>query len=117
MENSVQNNEGSRSNLPVNNLPHSTPVLVLGICSIVGSFLWMIPGIVCGIMALVFFKSDKPLLQDANVQYSPQSISNLKTGRVLAIIGLCLSILILVGLLCFFGVLMSAFMHDSPYRG
>lgn len=72
-------------------LPNSTAVLVLGIISIVGCFCYGIVGLVCGIIALVLASKS---LKDYNANpqgFTPSSFSNLKAGRVCAIIGLSLS--------------------------
>lgn len=72
------------------NLPNATAVLVLGICSIVGCFLFGLPGLVCGIIALVLSKKDRALYFSNPVKYGESfKISN--AGRVCGIIGTCLS--------------------------
>jgi hypothetical protein len=72
-------------------LPNSTTTLVLGIISIVGCFCYGIPGVVCGIIALVLFNRDKKLYAANPSSYTQGSYSNLNAGRVCAIIGLVLS--------------------------
>ncbi len=95
MENQQQNifNDG-----PQQNLPNATAVLVLGIISIVGCFCYGVVGIVCGIIALVLAKKDNRMYLVNPAMYRASSYSNLKAGRVCAIIGLILSAIYL--LLC-----------------
>ncbi|SEV97407.1 hypothetical protein SAMN05421841_0438 [Chryseobacterium wanjuense] len=73
-------------------LPNAQTVLILGIVSVVGSCCCTgLIGIICGLIGLNKYKSDK-LLYDANPsQYS--DFGNLNTGRILCIIGLILGIL------------------------
>lgn len=76
-------------------LPNATPVLVLGIISIIGCFCYGIVGIICGIIALVLAKKDLTRYRQAPEQYTRGSYDNLNAGKVCAIIGLCLSVLFL----------------------
>ncbi len=64
-------------------LPNGTTVLVLGILSIVVCF-------ITGIIALVMAKKDMALYNANPEMYTPQSYSNLKIGRICAIIGIVL---------------------------
>lgn len=81
-------------------LPNATAVLVLGIVSIVGCCCYGIPGIIAGIIALVLYKKDNLLYQQNPSLYS--DYNNLKTGRILSIIGLVLSVLMLVYMIAIF---------------
>ena len=83
-------------NQPQRPLPNGTAVLVLGIISIVGCFCYGITGLVCGIIALVLSNKDLRLYNADPTLYTPQSLSNLKSGRVCAIIGLSLSALTVI---------------------
>lgn len=74
-------------------LPNATAVLVLGILSLVACFCYGIPGIICGVIALVLYSKDKKLYM-ANPQLY-NNYSNLNTGRILAIIGVILGVLFL----------------------
>lgn len=74
-------------------LPNATAVLVLGILSLVACFCYGIPGIICGVIALVLYSKDKRLYM-ANPQLY-NNYSNLNTGRILAIIGVILGVLFL----------------------
>lgn len=84
MEQNQQQDYLSQSNQPVlPNLPNATAVLVLGILSIVVCF-------ITGIIALVMAKKDMELYNANPGMYNPASLSNIKTGRICAIIGLVL---------------------------
>lgn len=74
-------------------LPNGTATLVLGIISIPGCICYGIPGLICGIIALVLANKDLKLYNLNPTAYTPGSLSNLKSGKICAIIGLCLSIL------------------------
>lgn len=75
-------------------LPNATAVLVLGILSIITCCCYGVPGIIMSIIALVLFKQDKAKYNASPSMYT--NYSNLNTGRILAIIGLVLSILFLI---------------------
>lgn len=74
-------------------LPNATAVLILGILSIPGCCFYCI-GLVFAIIALVLAKKDKALVEANPEGYD--NYSTLKTGRVLAIIGLVINIIALV---------------------
>ena len=84
-------------------LPNATAVLILGILSIVGCCVYAV-GIVFSIIALVMAKKDM-VLYAANPE-AYDNYSNLKTGRILAIIGLILNIvyvITIIAVIAFFG--------------
>ena len=62
--------------------------MVLGICSIPGCMLYGIPAIVCGILAIVFYKQAKRRI--AAGEFSPGSMSMAKAGLICGIVGLAL---------------------------
>lgn len=74
-------------------MPNATAVLVLGIISIATCWLYGVPGLICGIIALALFKKDNALYKANPSKYSESSYKNLKAGQVCAIIGLSLSAL------------------------
>ncbi|WP_262152284.1 CCC motif membrane protein [Chryseobacterium foetidum] len=74
-------------------LPNATAVLVLGILSLVSCICYGIPGIICGVIALILYSKDKKLYMKDPQLYN--NYSNLNTGRILAIIGLVLGALFL----------------------
>jgi hypothetical protein len=82
-------------------LPNATAVLVLGIISIVGCFCDGVPGLICGIIALVLAGKDLKLYNADPTLYTPGSVSNLKSGRICAIIGVSISVVCLIILLIY----------------
>ena len=70
-------------------LPNATAVLVLGIASIALCCCYGLPGILTGIIALTLYRKDekKFLNEDKN----SADIRNLRTGRMLTIIGMSMS--------------------------
>ena|SRR6201986_5172061 len=82
-------------------LPNATAVLVLGIVSIVTCACYGIPGIICGIIAMVLSSKDLRLYNADPTLYTPGSLSNLKSGRICGIIGLSLSAAYLVFLIIY----------------
>lgn len=79
-------------------LPNAGTVLVLGICSIIGSFIFAVPGLICGIIALVTFRKDKMIYLSDPERYR-ESYKVLNAGFVCAIIGMSLSGLFFLRLL------------------
>jgi hypothetical protein len=77
--------------------PYATAVLVLGISSIALSCCYGIPGILTGIISLVLYKREKRIYE--NIKSNYRSIENLNTGRLLSIIGICISTLYMIYLL------------------
>lgn len=86
-----------------NKLPNATAVLVLGILSICTCCCWGVIGLILGIVALVLAKKDTALYLASPELYS--NYSNLKTGRILAIIGIVLSAIYLVYTIFLFATL------------
>ncbi|RZJ67604.1 MAG: DUF4190 domain-containing protein [Flavobacterium sp.] len=74
-----------------NKLPNATAVLVLGILSICTCCCWGPIGLALGIIALVLAKKDDVLYLANPELYS--NYSNIKTGRILAIIGIVLNVI------------------------
>lgn len=75
-------------------LPNSTIVLIFGIISILGCCCWGILGIIFGALALYLAKKDTELYMASPELYV--GYDNIKTGKILAIIGLVLSIASLI---------------------
>lgn len=73
-------------------LPNATAVIALGILSIISCCCYG-GGLIFGIIALVLAKKDKALYEVNPNSYS--NYGNLNTGRILAIIGIVLSILMI----------------------
>lgn len=74
-------------------LPNSTGILILGILSIITCCCYGIVGLVLGIVALVMAKKAANLYKEAPENYT--GYSNVKAGKVLAIIGIVFNVLIL----------------------
>ncbi|MDN3594613.1 CCC motif membrane protein [Zunongwangia endophytica] len=82
-------------------LPNSTLILVFGILSIIGCCCYGVLGIIFGILAIVLANKAKALYYANPDLY--MGYENVKTGRILGIIGLVLSILAIVsGIVTFF---------------
>lgn len=75
-------------------LPNSTLILIFGILSIVTCCCWGILGLIFGIVALVLAKTAKETYMAEPELY--KGYNNVKTGRILAIIGIVLSAIYLV---------------------
>ncbi|MDR2205132.1 MAG: DUF4190 domain-containing protein [Flavobacteriaceae bacterium] len=84
------------------NLPNATAVLVLGIISIVMCWCYGIIGIITGGIGLYLASKDNASYQLNPTEYS--NYSNLKTGKILCIIGLILSVLFLIYMVWIFSV-------------
>ena len=75
-------------------LPNATAVLVLGILSILFCWCYGIIGIILSIIALVLAKKDMALYRAEPQNYT--NYGNLNAGRIMAIIGLILSIITII---------------------
>lgn len=99
----MENQEVTNPN-PVNqqNLPNATGVLVLGIISIVTCWCVGIVGLGVGIVALVLAKKANQLYQASPELYTESSYNNMKGGKICAIIGVCLSSLVVLYYIFYF---------------
>lgn len=84
-------------------LPNSTTVLILGIVSIISCCCYGVIGIITGVVALVLYKKDAQLYRQHPEQYTGFDV--LKAGRILAIIGIVLSVLYIVYILVIFSII------------
>lgn len=75
-------------------LPNSTAILILGILSILTCCCYGVLGILLSVIALYLANKDTQLYMENKELYS--NYSNIKTGKVLAYIGLILSIIYLL---------------------
>lgn len=100
----INNTSGNSGN---GNLPNATAVLVLGIISIVGCIFYGVPGIVCGIIAIVLHKKDRDIYA-SNPSLYEASFKNSKAGYVCGIIGLSLSVLFVLILIVYLIFIFSA---------
>ncbi|MFT5778602.1 MAG: hypothetical protein ACI837_001558 [Crocinitomicaceae bacterium] len=99
---------GNYSQQPI---PNSAGVLVLGILSIVTCVFYGVPGLICGIIALVLHKKVKAIYLSDPLKYDG-SYKNAKAGMVCAIIGVSLSaiwLLYLIFVLVAIGTMSSSF--------
>jgi hypothetical protein len=102
MENTGTPNTGSPMDNPYYGqrpLPNATAVLVMGIISIPVCFCYItfgIVGIVLGVISIILANKDLKAYNENPNAYTRQSISNLKGGRVCAIVGLSLNALCFV---------------------
>jgi hypothetical protein len=85
-----------------NKLPNATAVLVLGILSIITCCCYGIVGLALGIVALVLAAKDMKLYLENPELYS--NYGNLNIGRILAIIGICLSTIFLIFMIYMYAV-------------
>lgn len=77
-------------------LPNATPVLVMGILSIVTCFCYGILGLILGIIAIVLAGKDNQLYKASPNEYTLASFKNMNAGKICAIIGIILSLLYLI---------------------
>ena len=75
-------------------LPNSTLVLVMGILSIVGCCCYGLPGLICGIVAVVVGQKATNVYKEAPEQY--KGFENVKAGKIMGIIGIVLSVLAVI---------------------
>ncbi len=75
-------------------LPNSTLILVFGILSIVGCCCWGVVGLVFGIIAVILAKRAIEVYNSNPEMYI--GYQNVKSGRILAIIGIVLSSIALI---------------------
>lgn len=77
-------------------VPDSSAVLVLGILSILGSFCYGIIGLILSIIALALSSKPERLYRMDPQRYTASSYSNMRAGKICAIIGLSISILFIL---------------------
>ncbi|SFG66041.1 CCC motif membrane protein [Pedobacter insulae] len=94
-------------------LPNATPVLILGILSIVTCCCYGVIGLILGIVALVLSKKDRALYAANITFYTESSFKNLNAGRVCAIIGLVLNIIYLLLMIAFVAMFGWAALSDQ----
>ena len=86
-------------------LPNAFAVLLLGIFSLLFSVLYGVPGFLCGVIALVLSRSAKRLRRQSPDSYTAGSWRLIVTGRVLATLGLIVSLLVMAVLVIMIYVL------------
>jgi multisubunit Na+/H+ antiporter MnhB subunit len=75
-------------------LPNSTLILVFGILSVIGCCCYGIVGLVFGIIAMLMAQKATNIYNENPEMYS--GYQNVKTGKILAVIGIVLSALVLI---------------------
>jgi hypothetical protein len=75
-------------------LPNATLILVFGIISIVTCCCYGIIGLIFGIIALILANKATKLYMENPEMYT--DFKNVKTGKILAIIGIILNVLLLI---------------------
>lgn len=112
----IQNNPQQFNNqfgqIPV---PNSTGVLVLGILSIIGCFCYLIPGFVMGIIALVLATKGNNIYKINPNSFTVASYTNLKAGKICAIIGVCLSSIALLFAIIYF-IIVGSVLLSMPWQ-
>lgn len=99
-------------------LQNSTLILILGILAVIGCCFWGILGIIFGIITLVLSKKATEIYNENPEFYT--GYGNVKTGKLLAVIGIVLGALylLLIGIgLIFFGgfeMFQEEFMRQYP---
>lgn len=89
-------------------LPNASTVLAMGIISIVSTLTCCGPlGIVFSLIALEKAKKARRLYEQHPEQYT--DYNNVKTGRVLAYVGLTLAVIFLLFLILYFGIIVALF--------
>jgi beta-lactamase regulating signal transducer with metallopeptidase domain len=88
------------SELENQKLPNATTVLILGIASIVTCCCYGVIGIVLGVIGLVLASKDAKLYAENPSIYKDHN--NLKTGKILCIIGIVLGTLYLIYMIVLF---------------
>lgn len=93
MEDLIDNrSSNSGGNFQPSNVPNAGGTLALGIISIATCWLYGIPGVICGIIALVLHKKDKAVYLSDPARYEA-SFKTSKAGFICGVIGLSLSAL------------------------
>jgi len=75
-------------------LPNSTLILIFGILSIIGCCCYGIVGLVFGIITMLMAQKATKIYNENPEMYN--GCQNVKTGKILAIIGIVLSALVLI---------------------
>jgi len=93
----------STSNTPTQKLPNGTLVIILGIASIITCCCYGIISIILGSVGLFLAKKDTDLYNENPSLY--KDFKNIKTGKVLSIIGIVLGALYLIFMLWLISVI------------
>ena len=83
-------------------LPNSTLVLVMGILSIVGCCCYGLPGLICGVVAVIIGQKATNLYMQSPGDF--KGYDNVKAGKIMGIIGIVLSVLFMIFWIWFFSM-------------
>lgn len=118
MENQSQQPQSSQTPMGMMpTLPNATAALVLGIISIPTCICYGIPGMACGIIAIILGSKAVKLYKASPGVYTQSSYNNANAGKVCGIIGVILSALFLLYIilvLVVYGVALSAIFSGLP---
>lgn len=84
-------------------LPNSTLILVFGIISILTCCCYGIVGLILGIVAIILAQKATKIYLENPEDYT--GYSNVKTGKILAIIGVILSLIYLITVIYFYATI------------
>lgn len=103
-------NRINKDNSGIEQVPNSTPVLVLGILSIIFCWCIGIPGLIMGITGLILGSRSRKIYRAEPGRYSLASFKNLNAGYICSLIGTILSALyfMLIMIIIIFGVAVGA---------
>ncbi|MEM9680948.1 MAG: CCC motif membrane protein, partial [Bacteroidota bacterium] len=73
--------------------PNATLILVMGILSILGCCCYGLPGLICGIVAVVLGMKATKIYKEAPENYTGHG--NVQAGKIMGIIGIVLSLLMI----------------------
>jgi len=94
-------------------LPNSTLILILGILSIVTCCCYGIPGLILGGITLFLASKATKLYNENPEMYT--GYSNVKTGKILGIIGIVFGILSFLYMIVYLVFIMGGAMVDPSY--
>lgn len=111
MEENLLDNRSNNSggNYQQSSVPNAGGTLALGIISIATCWLWGVPGVICGIIALVLHKKDKEVYLSDPERYD-NSFKTSKAGFICGIIGLSIS-----GLFLFLIIIQLIFVGSAAF--
>ena len=89
-------------------LPNATTVQVVGILALVLFWVYGIVGLVLWIIAWIMGNTQRNLYYSAPGMYSEGSLSRVNVGRTCGIIAVCLSVLVVLFVLLFMGMVVTA---------
>ncbi|MCL3781587.1 hypothetical protein EMN47_14455 [Prolixibacteraceae bacterium JC049] len=111
MERIDNNDHQDMPNQEVQPLPNATLILTLGVISLITLFCYQPASLLLAIIALILAYIEDNNYKASPMSYTRHSYTNLKTGRVCAIIAAALS-----GILLFFALLgISHFLNELPF--